>query len=89
MNAQARAEFERADAQLTKTYESLLDTLPDAESKRKLQESQRAWVAFLEAEAAFAADEVRGGSMASTVRYSTMTEITEQRIKQLKTDFRK
>src|SRR6266545_760699 len=62
MNAQVRAEFEQADAELNKTYEALLAKLPDAESKQKLKESQRAWLAFRDAEAAFAADQARGGS---------------------------
>lgn len=83
----ARAEFERADAELNKTYKALLGRLPDAESKQKLQESQRAWMAFRDAEASFAADQVRGGSAAPVVRYASMTESTEQRIKQLKGAF--
>ena len=41
MNAQARADFERADAELNKTYETLLTKLPDAEGNEKLKESQR------------------------------------------------
>jgi uncharacterized protein YecT (DUF1311 family) len=73
MNAQARAEFERADADLNKTYEALLAKLPDAETKEKLKQSQRAWLAFRDAEAAFAADQARGGSMVPTLRYETMT----------------
>ncbi len=85
MNAQARAEFMQVDAEPNKTYEALLTKLPDAESKRKLKESQRAWIAFRDAEAAFAADQARGGSMTPTIRYETMTELTQQRIKQLKT----
>ena len=60
MNAQARAEFEKADAELNKTYEALLTKLPDAEGKEKLKQSQRAWVAFRDAEAAFAANQARG-----------------------------
>lgn len=84
MNAQARADFARADADLNKTYEALLKRLPDAESKTKLKESQRAWLVFRDAEAAFAGDQARGGSMAPTIRYATMTELTQQRIKQLK-----
>ena len=84
MNAEAHAEFERTDAELNKTYEALLKKLPDAESKEKLKQSQRAWLAFRDAEAACAADEARGGSMAPTLRYATMTELTEQRTKQLK-----
>jgi uncharacterized protein YecT (DUF1311 family) len=87
MNVQTRAEFEQADSELTKTYDALLGRLPDAESKRKLQESQRAWIAFRDAEGSFAADQVRGGTAASSLRYASMTECTQQRIKQLKSDF--
>jgi len=45
-----------------------------AEFERK--ESQRGWLAFRDAEAAFAADQLRGGSMAPTIRYETMAELT-------------
>jgi uncharacterized protein YecT (DUF1311 family) len=85
MNAQARSEFERADADLNKTYQALLAKLRDTESKQKLKETERAWIASRDAEATRAADEVRGGSMAPTLRYETMTELTQQRIKELKT----
>jgi uncharacterized protein YecT (DUF1311 family) len=85
MNAQARTEFVRADAELNKAYEALLKKLPDRQGKEKLKQSQRAWLAFRDAEAAFTADQARGGSMAATIRYETMTELTQQRIKQLKT----
>ncbi|MBO0695100.1 MAG: DUF1311 domain-containing protein [Verrucomicrobia bacterium] len=81
MNAQARADFRQADAELNKTYQAVLAKLPDSESKEKLKQSQRAWLTFRDAEAAFAAG---GGTMAPTLRYATMTELTEQRIKQLK-----
>ena len=87
-SAGPRAEFERADAELHKTYDALLARLPDAESKKKLEDSQRAWIAFRDAEASFAADQVRGGSAAPVLRYTSMTESTEQRIKQLKNAFR-
>jgi uncharacterized protein YecT (DUF1311 family) len=84
MNSQARTEFERADAELKKTYEALLAKLPDTEGKEKLKQSQRAWLAFRDTEATFAADQARGGSMAPTIRYETMAELTQQQIKQLK-----
>ena len=84
MNAQARAEFVQADPELNKTYEALLKRIPDAEGKEKLKQSQRAWLGFRDAEAAFASDQARGGSIAPTIRYETMTELTHQRIKQLK-----
>jgi uncharacterized protein YecT (DUF1311 family) len=69
----------QADAELNRIYGALLTKLPDAEGKEKLKQSQRAWLAFRDAEAAFVADQARGGSMAPTIRYQTMTELTHQR----------
>jgi uncharacterized protein YecT (DUF1311 family) len=86
MNATAREHFARADADLNKTYQAVLKKLPDAESKQKLKEARRAWIAFRDSQAARVADEQAGGaSMAPTLRYETMTELTRQRIKQLET----
>jgi uncharacterized protein YecT (DUF1311 family) len=85
MNAAARADFARADADLNKTYQSVLAKLRDAESKQKLKETQRAWLASRDAEAERAAGEADGGSMAPTIRYETMTHLTRERIKELKT----
>jgi len=76
MNRQAAKDFHKADAELNSTYAALMAKLPDAESKRKLKKSQRAWIAFRDAEAVFAADQLRGGSMAPTIRYETMAELT-------------
>jgi uncharacterized protein YecT (DUF1311 family) len=84
MNGTARADFERADAELNRTYQAVLRKLPDVGSKQKLKEKQRAWITSRDAEAARAADEARGGSMAPTIRYEKMTELTRQRIKELK-----
>lgn len=88
MNAQARAEFAQADAELNKTYQSVLAKLPTAESKQKLKEAQRAWIASRDTEATRAAGEVRGGSMGPTLRYEKMTELTRERIDQLKNRLR-
>jgi uncharacterized protein YecT (DUF1311 family) len=84
INAEARADFQRADADLNKTYQSVLAKLPTVESKQKLREAQRAWVVFRDVEAAHAAKEADGGSMAPTLRYATMTHLTQDRIKELK-----
>jgi uncharacterized protein YecT (DUF1311 family) len=84
MNAVARSDFARADADLNKTYQSVLAKLRDPESKQKLRETQRAWVTSRDAAAARAAKEAEGGSMAPTLRYETMTHLTQERIKELK-----
>src|SRR5205823_8028875 len=83
MNAQARADFAQADADLNKTYQSVLAKLPTVENKQKLRQAQRAWVVSRDAEAARAAKEADGGSMAPTLRYETMTHLTRERIKEL------
>ena len=83
MNAVARADFKQADAELNKTYQSVLAKLPTAE-KQKLKEAQRAWIASRDAEAERAAKEAEGGSMAPTLHYTTMTDLTQKRITELK-----
>ena len=55
MNAQARADFAQADADLNKTYQAVLAKLPTVENKQKLREKQRAWLASRDVEAARAA----------------------------------
>jgi uncharacterized protein YecT (DUF1311 family) len=83
MNTQASAEFQQADGELNKTYQSVLAKLPTVESRENLREEQRAWVVSRDAEAARAAKEADGGSMAPTLRYETMTRLTRDRIKKL------
>jgi len=83
VNAQARADFERADAELNRTYQALLTKLPDAKSKQELKEKQRAWVASRDVEVARATNEANGGSMAPMLRYETLTHLTRERIKEL------
>src|SRR5262245_50613582 len=83
MNKEARADFARADAELNKTYQTVLAKLSAAE-RLKLKETQLAWVASRDTEAADAAKEAEGGSMAATLRYETMTELTRKRITELK-----
>jgi uncharacterized protein YecT (DUF1311 family) len=84
MNEQARRDFQRADADLNKAYQSVLAKLPTVESKQKLREAQRAWVVSRDAEAAREAKEAEGGSMAPSIRYETMTRLTRERINELK-----
>src|SRR4051812_48620605 len=82
MNAVANSGFQRADADLNETYQSILAKLRDPESKQKLRETQRAWVTSRDAAAAGAA-KTDGGSVALTLRYETMTHLTRERIKEL------
>jgi len=84
MNRQAAKDFEKVDAELNSAYAALMAKLPDAESKQKLKESQRAWLAFRDAEAAFQADGERGGSMARLIYSTTASELTQAHIEALR-----
>lgn len=84
MNAQAAAEFAKADKELNEVYAKVLGVLDD-EAKEKLKKSQRFWVAFRDAEADFRADaEARGGSMWPLVHEDIRGTLTKQRIKALR-----
>jgi len=84
INRQAAKDLEKADTELNKTYEALLRKLPDAESKEKLKQSQRAWLAFRDAEAALRAIRRAAGQLLPPSATEPMTELTQQRLKQLK-----
>ena len=81
INAEARADFAKIDADLNKTYQAVLAKLPPSE-KQKLREAQQAWVASRDAEATEAAKEA-GGSIGPTVRSARMTELTRKRLAEL------
>jgi uncharacterized protein YecT (DUF1311 family) len=83
MNAEASRAAAKADKQLNIIYKKLLPTL-DEEGQKLLRESQRAWVAFRDAEAALAADQFRGGSAAPLLYSGSLASTTEARIQQLK-----
>ncbi len=83
MNAEARAAFDKADAELNKVYKKVLTTL-DAQAQVKLKAVQRAWVVLRDAEADFHADaEARGGSMEPMIFSGVAAELTRTRTKEL------
>ena len=83
MNRTAAEDFEQADARLNKVYDQVLHSL-DAQGQEKLKTAERAWVSFREAESALAADVARGGTMAPLLGSARSTELTQQRIADLK-----
>ena len=84
MNAEAAAEFTKADKELNEVYAKVLGVLDD-EAKERLKRSQRAWVAFRDAEADFRADaEARGGSMWPLVHEGIRGTLTKERVKALR-----
>lgn len=83
MNEEAGEDFEAADALLNKVYKQLLAKL-DKEAQEHLKVAEKAWLVFRDAEALFAADMARGGSMAALVHEERRMELTKARTKELK-----
>lgn len=84
MNAQAAEEFKKADKELNQIYAKVLGVLDD-EAKERLKKSQRAWLAFRDAEADFRADaEARGGSMWPMIHEGVRGALTKDRVAALR-----
>lgn len=83
MNRQAEADAAVADKELNTVYKKVLAALDD-EGKALLKTSQRAWIAYRDAEAKFAADEMRGGSAAPLLYSGALASLTKERVKRLR-----
>lgn len=95
MNACAGAEFEKADAELNRVYKEAIASIPEmatdeqpfdkASWEEALRASQRAWIAFRDAECEGHVEKFWGGGTGGTVDIiGCKTEKTEQRTKELK-----
>ena len=82
---QADQSFKAADAELNRTYKLLQSHLQSAQQKKDLTKAQKAWIAFRDSNAAFRAGVTSGGGSAYSMDYlANLTELTQQRNKQLK-----
>ncbi|MBO6718360.1 MAG: DUF1311 domain-containing protein [Rhizobiaceae bacterium] len=78
MNACAGIAYEEADAALNATYAEVRARLDDA-GREQLVSTQRAWIAFRDAECTFRSRGVEGGTIYPTIYAGCLTELTEQR----------
>jgi uncharacterized protein YecT (DUF1311 family) len=76
MNACAASDYARADKELNGAWGKLPKSEP-------LVATQRAWIAFRDAECAYRAAQFEGGSIAPLIRSSCMAELTRQRTQML------
>jgi uncharacterized protein YecT (DUF1311 family) len=86
LNECAYQETKMADKEIGRVYQLLMSRL-DKEGQTKLRDAQRKWIKFKEANAEFAADAYRGGSMEGMVYTNAIKESTIQRTKELKVLF--
>lgn len=83
MNQDAAKSAAAADKELNAVYKKVMAGLDD-EGKALLKASQLAWIAFRDADAKFAADEMRDGSAAPLLYSGTLARLTKQRVARLK-----
>jgi len=82
MNICAGEDYQAADAKLNQAYKDLVGRNDD-NSRKLLQVAQRAWIAFRDAECAYTTAGSEGGSIHPMEVSQCLTELTEQRTKQL------
>jgi uncharacterized protein YecT (DUF1311 family) len=84
MNICADADLKASDAKLNTNYGEIMKRLSeDADARKLLQESQRAWIAFRDAECKFSSSGVDGGSAYPMVHAQCLRALTDERTVQL------
>jgi uncharacterized protein YecT (DUF1311 family) len=75
--------FKKADAELNQVCDDVTKKLTDGRQKTDFIKAQKAWVSFRDADAEFRAGVTGGGSAYTTDYLANLTELTEERTKQL------
>jgi uncharacterized protein YecT (DUF1311 family) len=82
MNAEAAADFKKADAKLNAVYQKVKAS-QDEDDLPLLKTAQKAWLAYRDAEATLEAAPNKGGSIYPLVYAEVQTRLTEARTKEL------
>jgi len=83
MNYCAQANYETVDKKLNTVYQKVRARTSEPSQRRALTTAQLAWLKFRDAQCAFERWDYQGGSIAPTVYYACLGEITQQRVRQL------
>ncbi|AMS40401.1 lysozyme inhibitor LprI family protein [Aminobacter aminovorans] len=84
MNICAAQDYAASDAKLNVAYGDIMKRLSDNAGARKLlQDSQRAWIAFRDAECKFASSGVEGGSVQPMIHSGCLQGLIDARVTQL------
>ncbi|HEY2033069.1 MAG TPA: lysozyme inhibitor LprI family protein [Rhizomicrobium sp.] len=82
MNICADREYQRADKALGHAYTTAMSS-EDGKGRELLRASERAWIAFRDAECTYEANASAGGSIQPMEYSNCLTELTKARTKQL------
>ena len=85
MNQCAGAAYEKTDAELNAAYREIMARLAsDQQARQRLTAAQRAWIAFRDAECAFATEGSAGGSIYPYLLTTCRDGLTGARLAQLR-----
>ncbi|MCH9764938.1 MAG: lysozyme inhibitor LprI family protein [Alphaproteobacteria bacterium] len=77
----AKMAYKKSDAKLNALYKQIRQRLDgETNTKKQLLATQRAWLAFRDAECTFSSSAVSGGSIYSTVHTECADKLTRKRI---------
>jgi uncharacterized protein YecT (DUF1311 family) len=79
--------YQQAEQALDSAYKELM-AKSDPAGKVKLRAAESAWLLFRKAEADFQANTARGGTLAPLIRIAVMSDLTENRVAELKKSLR-
>ncbi|HEX8076314.1 MAG TPA: lysozyme inhibitor LprI family protein, partial [Chthoniobacterales bacterium] len=88
LNREAHEAFERVDAELQATLAKIRALALEDEQRREFEDAQRQWEAYRDAQASFDAVEVKGGTLWPLLFYSTMEELTRERLEALQNKYK-
>ena len=82
MKVCAGENYKKADKKLNQVYQQLKPKLRTSQQNR-LIDAQRAWIQFRDKSCAFEGAFAEGGSLEPVLKTSCLTDVTEQRVKDL------
>ena len=85
MKEQAAARLEKSDKAMNVAYQQLIKVLNE-EGVKRLKATQRAWIAYRDAQASFDCHQLAGGTMEGLEELGSLNQLTQERTKRLKED---
>ncbi|NJO63500.1 MAG: DUF1311 domain-containing protein [Richelia sp. RM2_1_2] len=82
MRVCASKSYEAADKKLNQVYRQLRPKL-NAKQQKRLVDAQTAWIQFRDKSCVFEAGEAEGGTLEPVLKLSCLTNVTQQRVKNL------
>lgn len=84
INTCASSSAEAADQKLNQVYQQLKSVLKGSQREKLLIDAELMWVRFRDTNCAFERSSYQGGSIAPSIYYSCIEQMTKQRTEQLK-----